>query len=70
MPTIQDFKDTIEVMRGIYPFSDDKTFITQTNDLCNRKPLLELNTIDKDTGVEISLKREYIKKECEEIWRL
>ena len=70
MPTIQDFKDTIEVMRGIYPFSDDKAFIAQTNDLRNRKSLLELNTIDEDTGVEISLKREYIKKECEEIWRL
>lgn len=63
MPTIQDFKDTIEVMREVYPFKDNNTFIAHTKDMCSHIPKLELVTVDDSTGVEVSLVRDYLHKE-------
>lgn len=63
--TVKQFKDTLEVMRSVYPFEDDKTRM-QTREL---KSLdhnhLSIVTQDERTGVCIEMSRDLIAKENE-----
>lgn len=59
--TIKQFKDTLEVMRSIYPFEDDKTRM-QTRDIQSLDHNhLSIVTKDENTGVWIELSRELLE---------
>lgn len=58
-PSITEFLNTIEVMRKAYPFENDDTWIVGTLDYKSAAPnMIELATIDKETGVRVRLTKE------------
>ena len=60
--TIKQFKDTLEVMRKVYPFEDDKTRM-QTRDICDLDHNhLSIRTQDTETGVWIEMSRNLVKE--------
>lgn len=55
--TVKQFKDTLEEMRSIYPFKDDKTYI-QTRDIVSLgHDQLSLATTDEKTGILIEMSK-------------
>lgn len=55
--TVKQFKDTLEEMRSIYPFEDDKTYI-QTRDIVSLgNDHLSLATTDEKTGILIEMSK-------------
>ena len=53
--TVKQFKDALEVMRKIYPFEDDKTFISSdVNRYTEEYSALEIVTRD-ESGVVVNL---------------
>lgn len=55
--TVKQFKDTIEEMKSIYPFDDEKAYM-RTHDLMakdNRK--LQIQVTDEKTGVLIVMEK-------------
>lgn len=57
--TIKEFKETVEVMRSVYPFTDDNARIISTIDLpTNAHTHLELYTVDEKTGVKIIMQKD------------
>ena len=55
--TVKQFKDTLEVMRKVYPFKDEKTKM-QTMDICSLDHShLSIATEDEETGVLIQMSR-------------
>lgn len=56
--TIAQFKDIVEDMRKVYPFTDDNAKIIDTHDVYTASnTLLEINTYDEETGVNIHLSK-------------
>ena len=54
--TVKQLKDTLEAMKKIYQFSDDKTQITIERDVMScRNDVLEIYTTDEKTGVKIQM---------------
>ena len=52
---VKGFKDAIELMRTVYPFKDEETFVV--SDMClyaESHNCLEITTVDK-TGVRVNL---------------
>ena len=63
--TIKQFKDTLELMRSVYPFEDDKTRM-QTRDICNLDHNhLSIVTQDAETGVWIEMSRNLVKEDLQ-----
>lgn len=56
--TIKQFKDTIEEMRAIYPFDDDKAYITTYNLRSEKNKVLRIHTTDEKTGIEIVMEKQ------------
>lgn len=56
--TVKQFKDMIEEMRGIYPFEDDKTYLSTHDVICRANRRLQLQTTDEKTGVIIVMEKE------------
>ena len=55
--TVGQFKDVIEEMRTIYPFDDDKAFMS-TYDLRSCSPNhLQICAVDEKTGIEIIMSK-------------
>ncbi len=55
--TVKQFKDTLEEMKSIYPFDDEKTYI-QTRDIVNLgHDHLSLATTDEKTGILIEMSK-------------
>lgn len=53
--TVKEFKDVIELMRTVYPFKDEETYITSDINLCTLEhSVIEITTKDK-TGVRVNL---------------
>lgn len=63
--TVKQFKDTLELMRSVYPFEDDKTRMQTSNirSLCHDS--LSIVTQDDKTGVWIEMSRDLLAKENE-----
>ena len=60
--TVKQFKDTLELMRKVYPFEDDKTRM-QTRDICSLdQNHLSICTQDVETGVWIEMSRNLVKE--------
>lgn len=53
--TVKEFKDALEVMREVYPYKDEETYIrNDVNYSSMEHSVLEISTIDK-TGVMVHL---------------
>lgn len=55
--TVKQFKDTLDVMRKIYPFKDDETRMGTENPMNMEHDMLYLDTVDEETGVRITMSR-------------
>lgn len=55
--TVKQFKDTLEVMKSIYPFEDENTRIQTKNAECLEHNYLSLVTRDEKTGILIEMTR-------------
>lgn len=55
--TVKQFKDTLEEMKKIYPFDDEKTRISSHNHFTNNANSLTIITTDEETGVNIELSK-------------
>lgn len=63
--TVKQFKDTLELMRSVYPFEDDKTRM-QTRDIqCLDHNHLSVVVQDEKTGVWIEMSRNLLPRESE-----
>lgn len=57
--TISDFLETVEIMRTVYHFENDKAKIVNTYDFPSQShTTLELYVKDENTGVHITLQKE------------
>jgi hypothetical protein len=61
--TVKQFKDTLELMRSIYPFEDDKTRIQTRNFESLDHNHLSLRTQDEKTGVWIEMTKNVEERE-------
>lgn len=56
--SLAQFNKTIEQMRSIYPFRDDKAMLGELRDLCsNSQRSVEIITRDEDTGITIVMQK-------------
>ena len=55
--TVKQFKDTLDVMKKIYPFEDDKTRMETENVMAMQHDTLYIETVDEPTGVRITMSR-------------
>lgn len=59
--TVKQFKDTLEEMKTVYPYDDEKTFI-QTRDVATiGHNHLSLVTTDEKTGILIEMSKSVVK---------
>lgn len=56
--TIKQFKDTIEEMRTLYPFEDDKTYLSTHNLFCRENNRLQIRTRNDNTGIIIVMEKQ------------
>lgn len=65
--TISDFLETVEIMRTVYPFENDKAKIVNTYDFPSQShTTLELYVKDENTGTHITLQRGIEQEEAQE----
>lgn len=64
--TVKQFKDTLEEMKTIYPYEDDKTYIQTRNDLVElgHNNLCLVNT-DEKTGVLVELSKKVVRNDID-----
>lgn len=55
--TVKQFKDTIEEMRTIYPFDDDKSYISTFDILRQTENIFRIRTVDEKTGITVILEK-------------
>lgn len=56
---ISEVKNCLEEMRKVYPFEDDKTYLTfLTNLESGTRRTIEIETTDSATGTQVTLQRE------------
>lgn len=67
MVTVNGVIKTLDTMREIYPFEDDKTIFAMDNAYRScENSILRISTLDKETGVRVMLEKdvyEEMKKE-------
>lgn len=61
-PTIKNLKDTLETMRKVYDYKDDKTIFY--NNFSGEK-VLHISTTDEETGVNIEMSKSLLDAEEE-----
>ena len=59
-PTIKNLKDTLETMRKVYEYEDDKTNFY--NNFSGEK-VLHISTTDEETGVYIEMSKSLVEGE-------
>ena len=59
-PTIKSLKDTLETMRRVYEYEDDKTNFY--NNFSGEK-VLHISTTDEETGVYIEMSKSLVEDE-------
>ena len=59
-PTIKNLKDTLETMRKVYKYKDDKTNFY--NNFSGEK-VLHISTTDEETGVYIEMSKSLVEDE-------
>lgn len=59
-PTIKNLKDTLETMRKVYEYEDDKTNFY--NNFSGEK-VLHISTTDEETGVYIEMSKSLVEDE-------
>lgn len=56
--TLSDFKDTIEIMRKVYSFTDERTELVSIFDIrTSRNGKITLSTIDEETDTAITMEK-------------
>ena len=59
MITIKALKNTLEEMKNIYPYKDEKTmFRLGRNPIRCNDSVVEIKTIDEDTGIEVIMAKD------------
>lgn len=53
--TVKQFKDALDEMKTIYPFQDDKTYISTNNLIDHSNSCLSIATKDEKTGISIEM---------------
>ena len=63
-PTVQELKDTINIMKKAYLFDDETSEIFNDEDFANGgyKGIV-IRTTDKKSGTKVILKRDYLREE-------
>lgn len=55
--TVKQFKDMIEEMRSIYPFDDEKAYMSTYNLVTHENSRLQIQVKDEKTGVLIVMEK-------------
>ena len=67
--TLKEFNDTIEIMRKVYPFTDEDTKLVSTRDLASLEhDHISLFTKDKESDTFITLERNCERSEEQPWW--
>lgn len=67
--TVKQFKDTLESMRKVYNFDDEKTRLSDCIDCFNgRIGNVEINTIDEENEVVVCLTKRVEQGEEDPLW--
>lgn len=59
--TVKQFKDTLEQMKTIYNFDDEKTYIQTRNLESNYRDTVSIVTCDENTGITIEMTKNVTK---------
>lgn len=63
--TITELNETIEIMRRVYPFNDDKTDVSLCPDMRSMTfSRIQLDTFDEETNTDVHLERKVDKKKA------
>ncbi len=58
MLTVKELKDTLETMRGVYKFQDDRTIFQLDRDVrTTEQDMVTVETIDENTGTRVIMSR-------------
>lgn len=58
MLTVKELNDTLETMRGVYKFQDDRTVLQlDRNVRTNEQDMVTVETIDENTGTRVIMSR-------------
>lgn len=64
MMTVTELRNTIKLMRKIYPFKDDKTEIQIVRDLPSGiERRVMITTVDAESGIEITMTRDAVTED-------
>lgn len=55
--TVKQFKDMIEEMRSVYPFDDEKAYMSTYNLVTRENSRLQIQVKDEKTGVLIVMEK-------------
>ena len=56
--TVNDVYKTLEVLRGVYQFDDEKTIFRLDYDvLTNSDTIIRIATVDEETGITVDLSK-------------
>lgn len=56
--TVKQFKDMLEEMKTVYPYDDEKAYLSTENIRDMSHSHLELRTVDEKTGVTIVMAKD------------
>lgn len=59
--TVRQFQNTLNTMRQIYNFDDERTTISTFNPTTMNHDIVSIKTIDKETGVLVHLSHSDVK---------
>lgn len=61
--TVKQLKDTLETMRSVYRFNDEKTVFSTASLITRDENALEVSTTDEKTGVQITMEKCMVERE-------
>ena len=62
-PTVEEWKMTLDLLRETYPFTDNATININAKDMASQRGLLEVTERNSETGVLVTLSRDYVDKD-------
>lgn len=61
--TVKQLKDTLETMRSVYRFNDEKTAFSTASLITRDENTLTVSTTDEKTGVQITMEKCMVERE-------
>ena len=62
-PTVEELKMTLDLLRETYPFTDNALINISARNMMNERGLLEVTERNSETGVLVTLSRDYVDKD-------